>query len=276
LLKVVRLRGIPGDDAFVIGGWPELRMVPSDSTIAHHLFWLGASGYEAGGPAWWAALVAVHEGRLEIGANVGLYTLLGARAAPGGPYRAVEPHPISCSTLRRNLALNGFDWVEVVEAAVVGERAVAPVQLSIPDRDPYGASAGAFVRRGDARPAARTVAVPAVAMEDLIDGVDLVKLDIEGSELDVLGSVRPWLVARRPTLVVEVLDHEADLQRFLAALAGEIGLRAYVVTRGGPTPVPLAAIDSGRLNRTYGTRDVTLITPKRAARALAPADRTPQ
>jgi FkbM family methyltransferase len=241
-------------------------MVPTDSYIANYLFWLGIDGYEPGGPAWWASLVAAHDSVLEIGANVGLYTVVGALADPTARYRAAEPNPATCATLRRNLALNGLDHVEVIEAAIVGERADAEVTLRLPDRDPYLASAGAFVDGAVDldRPAERSVSVPAVTAPDLVDGVDLVKLDIEGLELEVLGAIRPWIVEATPTLVVEVLDDARHLQRFLADLITETGYACAVVEQGErPVAVPTHLVVDGHVQRAFRTRDVTLLRPDR-------------
>jgi FkbM family methyltransferase len=247
-------------------------MVPSDSYITNHLFWLGIDGYEAGEPSWWATLVRSHASVLELGANVGLYTIVGAAAADR-PYTAVEPNPTSCAALRRNLALNGLEHVRVVEAAVVGGRADETVTLRFPDRDLYRASAGAYVDGAlDLTTAsARSVTVPAVTGADLVAEVDLVKLDIEGLEVEVLSSVRSWIMSDRPTLVVEVRDDATHLQSFVRRLVDDAGYACTVVVDGAVRRLPAAEASTGRLEAHYRTRDVTLIDPARLDRALAQA-----
>jgi hypothetical protein len=157
---------------------------------------------------------------------------------------------------------------------VVGGRDPGEVTLSVPARDPYGASSGAFVEGAlDVRTAARhTVMVPSVTMGDLVDGVDLVKLDIEGLEAEVLGAVRPWIVGTRPTIVVEVRRRAGHLQRFLGDLLADTDYACYAVVGGRPAKVPPSAVTEGRLERDYATRDVTLMAPDRAAVGRA-ADR---
>lgn len=270
LLDVARLRGIPQDDPFRLAGHPDLRMVPTDSYIANYLFWLGIDGYEPGEPAWWASLVSSHQAVLEIGANVGLYTLVGASAAPGVPYRAVEPNPISYDVLCRNTTLNGLEHVQLVEAAVVGDRTAATVALRFPDRDRYSASAGAFVDGALdlTTPATRAVEVPTVPIGDLIDGVDLLKLDIEGLETEVLGAIRPWIAETAPTIVVEARDDAPSVRAFLHDLLSEVHYDCYAVSDAEPSFVSPRVVTQGRLERDHHTRDVTLITPERAAGVL--------
>ena len=273
VLRVVRLGGIPQAGPFPVPGYADARMVPTDSYIVNYLFWLGAEGYEPGGPDWWARLVASHTSVLEVGANVGLYTVVAAGRAAGVPYRAVEPNPPSAAALRRNLATNRLDHVRVDEAAVVAGRGEREVRLRIPARDRYAAAAGAFVEGavGLAEPGDVSVTVPTLAARELMAGVDLAKFDIEGLELDVLGALRDRLAADRPTLVVEVLDGATGLQAFLAGLIAEAGYRCVVVAghRGPgharPVEVPIAQATDGRVQRRFRTRDVTLITPERLA-----------
>jgi FkbM family methyltransferase len=275
LLEVVRLRGIPQEDPFHVHGHQTMRMFPADSRIATYLFWLGLDGHEAGEPAWWASLVASHTSTLEIGANIGVYTIVGATAAPGVRYQAIEPNPVSCDALRRNVALNALDHVMVVQAAVVGERTEGDVRLRFPDRDPYLASSGAFVEGAldlDTT-AARSTTVSTVAAGELVEGVDLVKLDIEGLEVEVLSALRPWIVDNLPTIVVEVRDRAVHLRRFLRDLLGETSYACYVVRGGVPARIPSPAVSGGRLQQDHGTRDVTLISPARADAALAQSRR---
>lgn len=69
-----------------------------------------------------AARVAEFENFIDIGANIGLYSLIAARALPAGrPVVAFEPDPQTARRLRSHLAFNGVDRVTVVEAAVSPE-----------------------------------------------------------------------------------------------------------------------------------------------------------
>jgi FkbM family methyltransferase len=277
LLGVARMRGIPAAGPFRVAGHATMRMVPSDSRIAARLFWLGIHGHEAGEPAWWATLVSSHRSVLELGANIGVYTLAGAVADPSARYVAVEPNPASVEVLRHNLAVNGLEHVEVVPAAVVGDRAATDVSLRFPDRDRYAASAGAFVDGAldlDT-PATRAVTVPTVAVADLVHGVDLLKLDIEGVEAEVLASVRPWIVDTTPTIVVEVRDDAEHLQQVLGDLLDETDYACYAVSGGEPKTIDPRAVTEGRLQRDHGTRDVTLIPLERATACRVPVPEEP-
>src|SRR5262249_38493940 len=161
------------------------------------------------------------------------YTVIGAAAPPGARYRAVEPNPPTCAVLRRDLAGNGLGRVEGGEAAAGGARAPASPVAAGPGRDLYTAGAGAPLRGGAhlglAARARRGVAVATVEAAGLVDGVDLLKLDIEGLEAEVLAAVRPWLASVAPTVVVEVRPGARDIERLVAGLVAEIGYRCWAV-----------------------------------------------
>jgi FkbM family methyltransferase len=274
LLRAARLTEIPEPGPFPIPGRPPLLLTPADSFVTRCVYWLGVDGYEPDEPAWWSSLTAVHASILELGANVGLYAVVGAAAAPHARYQAVEPNPLTCGVLRRNLAVNRLDHVEVVEAAVTGARAGGVGLLRVPDRDVYAASAGAFLDGAvDLHtPASRGISVPTMCAADLVGGVDLIKLDIEGLELEVLAGIRRWLIDAQPTIVVEVREEARRLQEFVSDLVADVGYSCHAVRSGSVVPVAPATL-AGRLERALGTRDVTLLPPRRrdAVRAAASA-----
>jgi FkbM family methyltransferase len=221
-------------------------------------------------------LTASHSSVLELGANIGVYTLVGAaQAPPGRPYRAVEANPTSIDALRTNLALNQLGNVQVVGAAAVGAPGGGTVTLHFPASDVYGASSGAFVdgtQSGNRMVASRQVSVPSVCVSDLIAGVDLMKLDVEGLELEVLRAVRSWIVHTRPTLVVEVLDESRALQRFLADLISEVSYLCVVVLDGRPVVVDDCVVAKGQLQKRLGARDATLVTRQRLDKVIEVTD----
>jgi FkbM family methyltransferase len=67
------------------------------------------------------ALVGRGDVAVDIGAHIGYYTLLMARAVgPGGKVIAFEPDPDNCSILKRNVRINGYRNV-VIEQQAVGD-----------------------------------------------------------------------------------------------------------------------------------------------------------
>ncbi len=272
---VLRHRPLAPLETFAVPGDTGLRLCAVESRLARLLYWYGDAGYEQGETAWWRRLCAGATSIVEIGANIGYYTVQGAQAGPTARYVAIEANPESADVLRRNLALNGLDHVEVIVAAVVGELdspgpagRPARVRLALPDQERYLAPTGAYLDTGTEgitdRPASRTIEVPAVAAPDVLATADLVKLDIEGAEGQVLEAVRPALAANRPTIVVEVLRNVPRLR----ALIAELHSHGYLVLAIGAASLHLLTADEVRsaapLPR-FGSRDVVLLPAERAA-----------
>lgn len=266
LVSVSRHRRLPVDD-FTLGGFPEIRLEGSDSLVAKLLYRYGAGGYEGAEATYWRRACANATSVLELGANIGYYTVQGASANPRCRYRTVEPHPVSAAAVRRNLARNGLLNVEVVEAAAVGRRGLGPMELSVPAQDRYALPAGAFLRDGgegvehlDER---AVLTVDTVTMEDLIDGVDLLKLDIEGHEADVLEPVLGTLLRTAPTIFLEV--RMAAVPR-LRRMILEFARSGFVVFAIGSESLHLVTLDelegAAGLPR-YGSRDLVLVPADR-------------
>lgn len=58
------------------------------------------------------------ESFVDVGANIGFYSLLASSVNGGAPVLAFEPHPIAVNRLRENAALNSLSNIRVVEAAL--------------------------------------------------------------------------------------------------------------------------------------------------------------
>ncbi|MEW6320190.1 MAG: FkbM family methyltransferase [Acidobacteriota bacterium] len=135
---------------------------------------------------------------LDCGANIGLASIWLKRRFPEARITAFEADPALAAVLRENLAANRCADVEVVEAAVW--RAAGRVSFRC-----EGSDSGAIADVAADTPG-RDAELAAVRLRDwLAEPVDLVKLDIEGAELDVLEDCADRLEAIR-ALQMEVHD----------------------------------------------------------------------
>ena len=123
---------------------------------------------------------------VDVGANVGLYSLAVARwAGPSAKILAVEPHPVSARRLRTNVELNGFN-VEVAQTAVADYDGL--LELAV-DSNNIGASTIRTGRR--VRGNRERIMVPVCTLTGLVErrgfqSINAMKLDIEGAEERVL------------------------------------------------------------------------------------------
>jgi FkbM family methyltransferase len=152
---------------------------PRDRVIAKKLILYG--GYEQREIDLLCSLVQPGDCVLDIGANIGLYSLALSRAVgPGGRVIAFEPDPDNAALLRRNLNVNGCTNVTVIEDALGDESKDVKLYESEDNRGALSTSDVLGVgeehairvrmRRGDA------------VLAELGVKPRLAKIDVEGAE----------------------------------------------------------------------------------------------
>jgi FkbM family methyltransferase len=124
---------------------------------------------------------------LDVGAHIGYFTLLAARAvgATGRVY-AFEPLPSNATQLRRNVEANGFaERVIVVEQAVTDQ--AGEMCLHDSGRD---AGTATLYSKGGQSVDVTTISLDGWAEEHMWPRVDLMKMDVEGAEVAALAGMR--------------------------------------------------------------------------------------
>jgi FkbM family methyltransferase len=280
LLTALRHGGIPpAVRTFQLADNPARSFAAADSLVLSQLYWFGEQGWEPELLPWWRYFCRRSSAILELGANIGYFVVQGMRAAPGVQYTAVEPHPTSVSLCRINLSLNAVTSVRLIAGAAVAGPAAGTARLLIP-RDQLVAPTVAFLAGNSELPAPMAGSVraafevPTVDVRTLLDGVSLIKIDVEGQEHALLAAAENHLRAYRPTVVIEVLPGTAQLRRLLTRLCHEVGYRCYV-----PQPGRLVRLEPGCLSQVvlldrYGVQDLILCADPRLPLSVAELDLT--
>lgn len=147
---------------------------------------------------------------LDIGANIGVYTLDMARLMTDwGSVLAFEPQERLFYALAGNIALNNAFNARPVCAAVGAT--TETIRIPQPDYRRAGSFGSISLRREDDRQEAGQpldyaagVPVVQVTVDSLnLPRVDLLKIDVEGMELDVLAGAAETIARCRPALFVE-------------------------------------------------------------------------
>ena len=166
---------------------------------------------------------------LDVGANFGLYTLLAADlVGSGGQVLAFEPIPKTVRLLQHNIRLNGFEErVQVVPKVVSNSKESHLTMRVEADSSEPDATASLCPEKN----AANTLRVENTRLDDMNFPADrrlrLIKVDVEGAELDVLRGGENLIRRCRPVLAVEV--HGGGLRSFGHSVEQ---LHAYVEQMG--------------------------------------------
>jgi FkbM family methyltransferase len=137
---------------------------------------------------------------IDCGANIGIYTARGAGiVGPRGRVIAVEPSAISFRRLQRNIELNGFSQVSLVNKAISETETLA--RLYHADGGPVSFSLVATSETDFEE--VRTTTIDKLVEENKLDHVDCIKLDVEGVEVPALRGAREVLLRFKPAIIFE-------------------------------------------------------------------------
>ena len=159
---------------------------------------------------------------IDVGANIGIFTLSVAIANPKITVFAIEPVPVIRSRLEWYIRLNDLTNVSVNETALGDREGVAPLYIPrtkwlptnaslLPEFRPEGADSPP---RGHMD--VQVTTLDAFVATNSIKQVDLLKLDTEGTESDVLVGGEATVESQQPTVLCELLpDQEPTAAKFL-------------------------------------------------------------
>ena len=253
---------VRGRIRFTLPGGERLCLLATrDEVIPTRIFWRGYAGYEGPSVKLLYNLSKGCDTIVDIGAHVGLFSMIAAASNPRARVYAFEPVGFIHERLRTHLRLNRLGNV-VPERIAIGERC-EPLTLYVPrgiegslplessanrgwaahharrrsaeasaaPKDPTGAGA---------EPGVHELTVPSMSLdaykgENGVPPIDLVKIDCETHEVAVLEGMRAILEEDRPLILLEVFfpdtshvpdEHLGEIERLL----GERGYYHYLVT----------------------------------------------
>jgi FkbM family methyltransferase len=186
-----------------------------------------------------AALIGPGDDAVDVGANIGFFTLLMAtRVGPTGTVWAFEPSPHTRRRLLQNVEMNGAAQVRVREEALSNVEAEQAFYSGTADHSGI-ASLRPLQESTESYPV-RTCrlanCLPPTAKPRLI------KIDVEGAEYLALQGMTELLRDQHPDIVIEMSDHflgelgssAAEVHGFLA----ESGYRMFWIDWNGLIPYP--------------------------------------
>jgi 31-O-methyltransferase len=175
---------------------------------------------------------------VDIGANIGLTSLYLSWRAPGIRVHSFEPAAATRAKLLRNLSINRLDRV-TVHAEAVSDRSGVAQLFSGPHSGHGSLYAHDLVGAASPEPTRLITLSEALDMTGAAE-IDLLKIDAEGSEVDILAAHPEQDLARVKRVAVEY--HEAVRPGALASVQASL-------SRGGLTK---QVVEPGAMNGQIG------------------------
>jgi FkbM family methyltransferase len=169
---------------------------------------------------------------LDVGAYHGVYSVIAGRklGQPNSVF-AFEPSPRDRKRLKMHLRMNRISSVCVVPYAVSSSS--GPLRFFQVKSENTTMNS---LRRPATTSEVREISVEAISLDDFAEKrpglrVDVMKIDAEGSELEIFEGGRKFLAANRPIIICEVLDRVTSgwgyQAREIVALLEEEGYEWY-------------------------------------------------
>jgi len=123
---------------------------------------------------------------IDAGAHIGLATLYFKKTFPGARITAIEPNPSSAVLLEKNIWENQLSDVIVVTSALAADAGQKTFYIDEGNTEWFSTS-GFYPGAWNGQQETKSLPMPTLPLNDFLSHpVDFLKMDIEGSELEVL------------------------------------------------------------------------------------------
>ncbi len=183
---------------------------------------------------------------IDIGANVGYFTLLGSMiTGPTGVVHAFEASPVTAEHLQTT-KLNAKGNIKIHPLAVSDHSGQIDFSCALPSHT--GTSS---IRTLGSREA-RRISVPCISLDEYLgdlDQIKLIKIDVEGAEMLALRGMKQLLEKTRPYIILELTDSFLrDLGSSAEALISHMTSTGYTAYPVKDTSHPLSDLATDQID----------------------------
>ena len=148
---------------------------------------------------------------LDIGANIGSHTVYWAFERNAKKIYAFEPLPDTFNILKTNIELNSLqNRVEIYNIGLSNESCSCSI-------DKYNESniGGTSFKKSDR---GNFIFKP-LDNFGFDEKINLIKIDVEGAEVNVLNGGKKTIVKNKPVIVIETFTHKKEVDEFMASIS---------------------------------------------------------
>lgn len=155
---------------------------------------------------------------IDVGVNTGQTLLKLKSVAPKVNYIGFEPNPFCVNYVGNLIALNGFKNTIIVPVGISDKTEIGELNFIDDSKADSSASMIAEFRKNSI--IKRHEYIPLFKVEDLnasinLDNISVLKIDVEGAELEVLTSFKKHILNCKPIILLEILPVYPDNYSFM-------------------------------------------------------------
>ncbi len=178
-------------------------------------YFFGYDGYERGTANFFCKLLKSKSHIIDIGSNIGYYSFLAASyTSDRGEIHSFEPNPDIFNWLKQNSCRNDFRNLHLNQIALSDKNGLKELFLPTDQSWSTGSLIRDFVPQNQSI-LVQTMRLDTYCLEKNIHQIELIRMDVEGNELNVLKGMGDLLEKWHPDIICEVLQpYERDLNHF--------------------------------------------------------------
>ncbi|MDP8929599.1 MAG: FkbM family methyltransferase [Actinomycetota bacterium] len=218
---------------------------PGSHRLLSRLYWEGPRSYEPSSVKTWWCLSQDARVIADIGAYVGYYALLASKASPTATVHAFEPLIEAARLIRAFAEINGLGRrIRLHEVALGARAGQADFYLPAAPPNPLPTVGSTTKPSAKSGSSPETIFVRRTVKMTTLDSMiaskgrhlELIKIDVEGSEFDVLLGAQQTIDRSHPDIIIEVIIDGGETGDHLVWLR-EHGYRIFDMTPEGPVPL---------------------------------------
>lgn len=196
-----------------------LKIKNDHSTLPSLFFWHGLKKYEPITVSTWIKLCEKSNIIFDVGANFGIFGLIGKKVNPVSIIHFFEPLSRNTDRIKYNCEINQFPSKDIfIETSAVSNTSN---EVIFYDMDSSENTIGSMEKSHVELHQHHTTIIPkkikGISLDDYIfnhkiNKIDLVKIDVEGSELKVLEGFKKGISQHEPTLFIEILKKDSFIE----------------------------------------------------------------
>ena len=209
-----------------------LSLINNGGVIENEIFWNGLFKTWENEIGWlWLELSQSCKTIMDIGANIGVYSLVAKKINTQSTVYSFEPSKSTFEILQKNILLNNMN-INTVQVAL-SDKNGSQTFYDIIERNQSAASLNPEMIKGNTfyqgkmktiEYDVKTQSAFSFIEENDLDSIDLIKLDVEMYEPEVIQGFGKYLVQFKPVIIIEVLN-----QNIADRLNSMIEVKDYLV-----------------------------------------------
>lgn len=180
----------------------------NDDGVERSLYYTGS--YEAGTLEFIKNNLKKGNCFVDIGANIGLMSIVASKVVGSeGKIYSFEPHPNTVKILRFNVNLNSIKNIEIIEKGVGSKSGEAKIY----DRWDVNRGGASLLSSSSKQ---ESYDIHIVSLDEVFENIDvnMIKIDIEGFELEALKGAVKILSAENPPILIVECTQETEHQDY--------------------------------------------------------------